>query len=255
MNPPNLNASIRMLRRWRFSKVYAAFAACSAACHVSNIQGYEAPSQRYDILRHLDLEAVMKQCRSPDAIELEGVCAVEVCKVIPLKSDIYEFSLDMKALVDILSAWADNTIDFLLLSICRLYKYKVPPSPLLILVGQSLHPQGLVKYPSSTLLFPVGHCVSINENFEPAVKVPCDGKCRWRSCKFYHHRCKYFGFMKVTVQAPPRLNIPLLPIKTSDSKLVFPLCGKCAERRKRKCNDTLRERSMTQEWSAGCRSS
>ena len=70
---------------------------------------------------------------------------------------------------------------------------------------RSLYPT-VLKYDS----FPVGHPIVINE-FE----------CTDIS--------SYFGFVKCKVSAPKNLRIAVLPVRTSDKKLVFPLCSKCCE--------------------------
>ena len=46
---------------------------------------------------------------------------------------------------------------------------------------------------------------------------------------------KYFGIVMCEVEPPKKLFLPVLPYKTKDQKLMFPLCRYCAEEKIQKC--------------------
>lgn len=46
----------------------------------------------------------------------------------------------------------------------------------------------------------------------------------------------YFGLVMCEVEAPEKLFLPVLPYKTKDKKLMFPLCRRCAEEKILKCS-------------------
>ena len=89
---------------------------------------------------------------------------------------------------------------------------------------RSLYPT-VLKYEE----FPMGHPVVINEDFD-------DLGC-------------YFGFAKCIVQPPKNLYIPVLPYKTKNKKLVFPLCSQCAEEQNQEtCEHTAEQRQLIGTW-------
>jgi len=62
----------------------------------------------------------------------------------------------------------------------------------------------------------------------------------------------WFGFIACKVLAPQNLYHPVLPVHVKmgpAEKLVFPLCVKCAETRKLKCDHNLEERQFFGTWS------
>lgn len=67
----------------------------------------------------------------------------------------------------------------------------------------------LYPYGNSTFAYPLGHLVIMHEDSD----VPG----------------KYFGVLRAVVHPPRGVYYPVLPHKTSKSKLVFPLCCTCAE--------------------------
>lgn len=74
--------------------------------------------------------------------------------------------------------------------------------------------------------FPVGHPIKISDPVE--------------------YNPKWFGIIKCQVQPPRKLYHPVLPIKTD--KLIFTLCGKCADSKTRECNHSDIERRFTGTW-------
>ena len=89
---------------------------------------------------------------------------------------------------------------------------------------RSLYPT-VLKYEE----FPMGHPIVINENFDDLAS--------------------YFGFVKCIVQPPTNLYIPVLPYKTKNKKLVFPLCSECAEEQNQKsCEHNAEQRQLIGTW-------
>ena len=60
--------------------------------------------------------------------------------------------------------------------------------------------------------------------------------------EFIKKKDEYFGLIKVKIQPPKLLFLPILPIRINN-KLYFPLCKLCAEENLSKCNHTNEERS------------
>ena len=61
----------------------------------------------------------------------------------------------------------------------------------------------------------------------------------------------WFGFIKCKVLPPRGLYHPVLPVKIqcgSSHKLLFPLCGSCAETKQQKCNHSDGEREFIGTW-------
>ena len=86
-------------------------------------------------------------------------------------------------------------------------------------------------YVIKTRKFPIGHPVSIKENFQSIDS--------------------YFGFIKCKILPPPQLYLPILPYRIKigkAEKLVFTLCPKCTETECRTCTCTELERSITCTW-------
>ena len=90
---------------------------------------------------------------------------------------------------------------------------------------RSLYPT-VLKYKD----FPIGHPKVINEDFQDIEN--------------------YFGFVKCLIDPPKDLYIPVLPLKTKQKKLIFPLCTMCAENQNQfTCDHTIEERRMIGTWS------
>ena len=73
--------------------------------------------------------------------------------------------------------------------------------------------KSLYPFVNARRTYPVGHPTIHLRGFKPMQTV----------------HLRYKGFMKCTLLPPRQLYIPVLPIHTSQKKLMFPLCGKCAE--------------------------
>ena len=86
----------------------------------------------------------------------------------------------------------------------------------------SLYPSVLKYYP-----FPKGHPVIITKDFKPVDE--------------------YFGIIKCKVLPPRKLNHPVLP-RTSQGKLKFPLCQKCADSESYPCSCSPDERALVGCW-------
>lgn len=70
----------------------------------------------------------------------------------------------------------------------------------------------LYPYVISRKMYPVGHPIILRRNLNTDVRM-------------------YFGFVKCIVLPPKKLQIPVLPVRSSDKKLLFPLCAKCIQER------------------------
>ena len=100
-----------------------------------------------------------------------------------------------------------------------------PSSKILYYDFRSLYPT-VLKYKN----FPVGHPTVIRENFDTNIG-------------------NYFGFIKCIIDAPTDLNIPVLPLKNKNKKLIFPLCKTCAEKLIQKsCDHSNEERQLVGTW-------
>lgn len=86
-----------------------------------------------------------------------------------------------------------------------------------------------VTYGNSTFAYPLGHLVIHEDSDVPG---------------------KYFGVLRAVVRLPRGLYCPVLPHKTSKSKLVFPLCCTCAENNNQQanCEHSQEARAFTGVW-------
>ena len=75
--------------------------------------------------------------------------------------------------------------------------------------------------------YPTGHPTVITNNFDSI-----------------HN---YFGLANITILPPKDLFHPVLPCRL-DNKLIFPLCGNCAEKKQRICQCDDQDRSITGTW-------
>ena len=89
----------------------------------------------------------------------------------------------------------------------------------------SLYPFVMCKYP-----MPIGKPEIILKIELPSIE------------EFIKKKDEYFGLIKVKIQPPKLLFLPILPIRINN-KLYFPLCKLCAEENLSKCNHTNEERS------------
>ena len=83
-------------------------------------------------------------------------------------------------------------------------------------------------------VYPMGHPKIITENFKPVTK---DNQ-------------PYFGFLKLKVLPPKRLFHPVLPYRSPEGKLCFPLCRKCCDGQlnEEDCPHSDEERALEGTW-------
>ena len=83
-------------------------------------------------------------------------------------------------------------------------------------------------------VFPVGHPTILTENFEPISK----------------ENQPYFGLMKLDILPPQKLFHPVLPHRSPEGKLCFPLCRTCCDTQQKQetCPHTEEERTLKGTW-------
>ena len=93
--------------------------------------------------------------------------------------------------------------------------------------------RSLYPYVNARKPYPVGHAKVVTSEIEPL-----------ENCHL-----RYQGLFKCTVAPPTDLYIPVLPIRTQDKKLVFALCGLCAEEKQNtSCTHSDMERELSGTW-------